>query len=811
VLRLKSLLNSSFGSPVRSLFSSLQSLSIHRRLITSGLSSVCLALFFLGACATLGLGTLPSIEWLLPGAGILALLSLRWHLLRSFASLIIGFAWACYSFQTFLETDFPDQYERVDFIANGDIEGLPTMKDGNIKFNFIVSSVAEENLSVLIGKRVQLSCYRCPLTIRSGENWRFTLRLKQPHGYASWGSFDYEKYLFRHQVIAKGYVRVKGLNLRLSGASNSIDLWRQSILEELHQVVGQGIGSNIIAALTIGVKSGFSNQQQQVFQTTGVSHLMAISGLHVGLVFIAVAFLLRWLLWPIARIFEYCPRQHIVLLPAFFAAALYAAMAGFSVSTQRALIMLLVFVLSKFLARDTNLIKVLLIAITVLLLVDPFSILDIGFWLSCGAVAVIALVSDEPGSEGGQDDRQELRKKISLFKIQPLLWLGMLPFSVLFFGKVSLLSPFVNLFAVPLFCLFLIPATLFSVVLYYTGLERIGGWCMMQLNTLFELVFEYLQLVSQLEFAKIYSTPMTWWQWVLFVILAVGFLKLHRVRYIAGLLLVASIFFNTASSLAEDELQVTLLDVGQGLAMVIETANSVTVYDTGPRYSSGFTAAEAVLLPFLRQRGISYIDTLVISHADNDHIGGLSKVREAFKVGQTISSRLDKVSDASECEAGQSWRHDHTFFRVISPQVETPNGSNNRSCVIMLTHFGTKILLTGDIEKQVERFLLRSTTESLKADILLVPHQGSKTSSTAAFLDAVAPQMAMLAAGYKNHYGHPHATVVSRYQVRSIDILSTITHGSVLLKINSRGWSKILYRQRYRRFWHYQKMPNRSA
>lgn len=811
-----SLLKSLVNSLVKSLFSSMPVISNRRCLLICESSTCCMALFFLGACATLGLAELPPVQWLLLIVISLALLSLRWRVLRPLASLFIGFAWACYSFQSFLNNGFPEVYERIDFVASGSVEGLPVSTDGNIKFNFRVNSVSENALSTTVGQRIQLSCYRCPLSIRPGEVWQFTVRAKRPHGYASWGSFDYEKYLFRHQTIAKGYIRLKGSNARLSPASNSIDLWRQSFLEELDAVVGQGVGSNLIAALTIGVKSGFSNQQRQVFQTTGVSHLMAISGLHVGLVFVGIMFLFKWLLWPVARIFEYCPRQQIALLPALSAAIFYAALAGFSVSTQRALIMLIVYVLCKLLAREAVLIKVLVIAIFVLLIIDPFSLLDVGFWLSCGAVAVIALVSDNHSSDSHtvEDDQTQIDesgKKLSLLRLQPLLWLGMLPFSVLFFGKVSLLSPLVNLIAVPLFCMLLIPAALFSVLLYSLGLNSIGIWCLIQLSTVFDFVFQCLQFASQLSFAKIYSTPMIWWQWGLFVILLIGFLRANRGRYIAGFLLIASIFTNTANSLADDELHVTLLDVGQGLAMVIETTNSVTVYDTGPRYSTGFTAAEAVLLPFLRQRGIRYIDTLVISHADNDHIGGLTKVREAFEVGQTISSRLDKVSGATECIAGQAWQQDHTSFQVISPHADTPNGSNNRSCVIMLQHFGTKLLLTGDIEKQVERFLLKTSRESLKADILLVPHQGSKTSSTAQFLDVVAPTMAMLAAGYKNHYGHPHPAVVERYQSRDIDLLSTIRHGSVLLKINSHGWTKVLYRQHYRRFWHYQKMPNRSG
>ncbi|MFT6408200.1 MAG: competence protein ComEC [Arenicella sp.] len=760
-------------------------------------------MFFIGACATLGLERLPSLHWLLPITGGILVLSIVWRALFPLVSLLAGFIWVCYCFQAFLDTRFPDQYERVDFVAKVSIEGLPTSRQGNIQFKARVNWVANVDLSMLIGERVQISCYRCPLSVQPGQQWHFTLRLKRPHGYASWGSFDYEKYLFRHRVIAKGYVRLKGHNMRVAEAPKSIDLWRQSLLEKLHGVVGRGVGSNIIAALTIGVKSGFSNQHQQVFQTTGVSHLMAISGLHVGLVFIGIAFLLRWLLWPIAQIFEYVPRQQLVLLPALFSATLYAGLAGFSVSTQRALIMLVVYVLCKFLARDAELMKVLLIAIVVLLIVDPFSILDIGFWLSCGAVAVISLVSAKPKPVIEQAAADEPRKQLGLVKLQPLLWLGMLPLSVLFFGKVSLISPLVNLLAVPLFCVLLIPATLFSAFVYSIGFEALGGWCLMQLAYLFEQVFQSLQYVSQFEFANIYATPMTWWQWLLFAIVIIGFLKPVRWHFIAATLLLASIFSNTASRLTDDQLQVTLLDVGQGLAMVVETPNSVTVYDTGPRYGTGFTAAEAVLLPFLRQRGIRRIDTLVISHADNDHIGGLSKVLEAFEVVQTLSSRLDKVAGAKECIAGQSWQYDHTMFRIISPQADTPNGSNNRSCVIMLQHFDTKILLSGDIEKPVERFLLRKSEQSLAADFLLVPHQGSKTSSTAAFLDAVSPHTAMLAAGYKNHYGHPHASVVDRYKARSIDLLSTIEHGSVLLKINSHDWSKVLYRQRYRRFWHY--------
>jgi len=761
-------------------------------------SVCCMSVFFLGVCLTLSLPKLPYVPWLLMVSSTVGLASFHFVYLRAIFFLLLGFTWACYSFQSFISTQFPDDYERVDFIASGAIEDLPVSRAGNVQFRYKIDAVGENDLSMLIGKTIQLSCYRCPLTIRAGQRWRFTLRLKRPHGYASWGVFDYEKYLFRHRVIAKGYVRLKGDKQFLGVTPALIHPWRESLLSELRGIAGDGVGSNIIAALTIGVKSGFSNQQRQVLQTTGVSHLMAISGLHVGLVFIGVALLLKWLVWPIAGIFERHPRPTLVLLPALAAATSYAALAGFSVSTQRALVMLVVYVLCKFFARDATLIKVLLIAIVVLLLADPFSILDIGFWLSCGAVAIIALIST--GDE-----------KLSLLRLQPNLWLGMLPLSIIFFGQVSLISPLVNLIVVPIFCVILIPLTLLVVLMFSLGVKTVGAWCLIELSSVFELIFQVLESVSHLEYAKIYATPLVWWQWLILLLLLFFYLCQLRRRWVLVTILLVSVFAKTSAALTKDELHVTLLDVGQGLAMVIETPNSVTVYDTGPRYGTGFTAAQAVLLPFLRQRGIRRIDTLVISHADNDHIGGLQVLRDAFEINRTISSRLDKVVGAEECVAGQIWEHDQTTFSVISPQLQTPNGSNNRSCVIMLEHLGTKILLSGDIEKQVERFLVRRYKQQLKADVLLVPHQGSKTSSTAKFLDAVSPNLAMLAAGYKNHYGHPHAQVVNRYRIRDIDLLSTIESGSVLLKINSQGWAKVAYRQRYRRFWNYQKLPNKDV
>lgn len=749
---------------------------------------VCLPMFFLGACIALGLGTLPNALYLVYVSALVLFFSLRFVVLRSLGVLVLGLAWASYHFNAFSEVQLPEHYEAKDFIATGHVSGLPVSASGGTRFKFKVDGVENPGLAMLINETIQLGCYRCPYVIEAGQRWRFTLRVKKRRGYASWGAYDYEKYLYRHQVIAKGYVRLKGDNQFLENSSNSIHWVRQLLFDELKRVAGDGVGASVLTALVIGEKSGFTNSQREVLQSTGVGHLMAISGLHVGLVFMGVTLLLKVLLWPLARLFERWPRQILILFPALCIAIGYAALAGFSVSTQRAIVMLSVYVLCKFLARETSLLKVLLMSVVLLVLIDPFSILDVGFWLSCTAVSVIVVASVG-------------NAKLTLVQLQPRLWLGMLPLSVVFFGQVSIVSPLVNLVAVPIFCMILIPAALLSALALSCGLTSVGVWAVQTLSFIFDLCFQVLEWVSQLRLATIYVTQLSWWQWAIFLLLLVSFIFSVRGRLALSSIFLVSLFFNTASRLVDDELQVTLLDVGQGLAMVIETSNSVTVYDTGPRYPGGFSTAEAVLLPFLRYRGINRIDTLIISHADNDHIGGLDAVLNAFEVHNIVTSRTDKVPNATACKAGQSWRYDQTTFSMISPNAETPSGSNNRSCVVMLEHYDTKILISGDIEKEVERHLVRNSPLLLSADILLVPHQGSKSSSTGAFLDAVSPTLAMLAAGYKNHYGHPHRSVVERYDERGIELLSTIENGSVLLKVNSRRWRKVPYRQRHARFW----------
>lgn len=749
----------------------------------------------------LGLRMLPDLVFLsmIFLASVIVAIRLSW--LRPLMAMCAGVIYATWCFSYQLDIELPTAYESRSIRIGGHIVGMPDTNQLGTRFLFQVVNIIEESaetrsgLSVLLNQKLQLNCYRCPFEILPNQTWQFSVRLKNPHGYASWGAFDFEKFLFRHKISVRGYVRINERNQFIADRGGSIDLDRWQIKQRLNtQLADFPNAKTMIAALMIGDKSSISREQNRVFQATGVSHLMAISGLHIGLVFLSITFLLKWLLIPFAKIYDWQPRQYIVLLPALAAAFAYSALAGFAVSTQRAFIMLSVFVICRLCARETSLLRVLILAAALLLLIDPYSILDVGFWLSCSAVLIIALASHYRGGLG-------------LLGMQPLLWLGMMPMTTLFFAKVSLLSPLVNLLAVPLFCLLLIPLVLVSLILLQCDLIGLYGSLIELLARGFEVIYLGLSWLSRLPYAEYFPPTFPLFFQIGFLLVLFAYLARlpirHWVMVIAGV--VGLLCQNPA--MRDNEVRLALLDVGQGLAIVVEARDYVLVYDTGPAYPSGFNAADAVLLPYLRHQGINKIDRLIISHADNDHAGGYPFLREAIAIRQISASQPDKVSRAEKCQAGQMWQVAGVRFDIIGPDENTPSGNNNQSCVLRVDNGRFSVLITGDIEKSVERYLIENSHQ-LAADFVLVPHHGSKTSSSEPFIDSVQPTVALVSAGYRSHFGHPHGSVIRRYQRRGIQLLSTVDSGSIVLKINPKNWHIERYRETGKGFWHRQKKPN---
>jgi competence protein ComEC len=740
-------------------------------------SAICLAGFIAGVACTLLLHQLP--HWSLPCALAVSVLACFGNraVARLPIAVLIGFAWACFNFNAQRDDVFPSSLERQDLRVVGHVVGLPNQQSAVTKFDLqIRRALAHPSL---VGQRIRLSCYRCQWQVKPGQVWQFTVRLKRPHGFASWGAFDYERFLFRHQIRAKGYVRSKTYANLISEELSFGAGWRASLRQALDDVLTESNGKSIMLALVIGDKSRLDPSLREAFQATGVAHLMAISGLHIGLVFAATLVGYRLLSWPVARWHTVIPRQTVALVPALIMSIIYAALAGFAVSTQRALLMLMVYCLCQLSARPQSLLRVLLIAVALLLVWDVNSILDMGFWLSCGAVVIIAMASAGV-------------HQLRLVRVQLALWVGMLPLSLLFFGQVSIVSPLVNLLAVPLFCVVLIPATLLANLLLTIGLGVIAQPVLKGLVEVYGFVADSLIAISELKLAAVPIPSLGVTEWCVLALIYSSAKYRWWLPQIFTVLFLLIVVVQRPNSMPLGDMTLTLLDVGQGLAIVIETSEGVVIYDTGPRYSTGFSTAQAVLLPYLRAKGHRGIDVLVVSHADTDHIGGLSDLIKAMPIGARYSSRLDRVSSATACEAGIGWQMGATNFSFIGPDSHTPKGSNNRSCVLAIEHYNQRILLTGDIEKAVERDLIRRYDELLPADVMLVPHQGSKTSSTDAFIDAVSPTLALVAAGYRNHYGHPHPNVLERYHLRDIEVLSTVESGTCTTMLSTQQQDTVL-------------------
>jgi len=534
---------------------------------------LCLLALFLGAASTL---LIPSLipPWSLILTTLFALLlAWRCRVFVLLACFMLGFSNAVWQFSQHKSQTLPSRYEQVDLKVSGMISDLPSIRRGDVKFRLLVDDFEQAELAHLSGAQLQLSCYRCPWQIKAGQHWRFTIRLKRPHGFASPGAFDYEKYLFRHQIVARGSVRTKEPaeldKQQLFDANSLRERIRTALERQLkNRPMKENIGTSLIMALAIGDKSLISNDQSKELQKTVVSNLIAISGLHIGLIFAAVFALSNVLLRPFTFLYRNVARQQLALFPALASATFYAALAGFAVSTQRALIMLLIFSLSRLLARPLSLLQVLLTTAVVVVLIDPFSVLDQGFWLSFGAVLVIAFCLRDNDN------------KLKLLHLQPLLWLGMMPLVALLFGQVSLVSPLVNLVLVPLFCLVLIPLTLFSIVILQLGLTVSGGFLLTKLAAIYSLVFELLDAIAGHNMAVFYVSELGFWQLFVAALTIVVFVLRWRLRKFVLMTCLISLFvpFTTGS---DDELKLSLLDVGQGLSMVITLADYTLVYDVG--------------------------------------------------------------------------------------------------------------------------------------------------------------------------------------------------------------------------------------
>lgn len=639
---------------------------------------------------------------------------------------------------------------------SGWIDGIP--KRNKIGIRFILKTHE--------GK-ILVSWYQHDTMLHANERWQFFLKLKPVHGLHNPGGFHFERWAKMQGIVATGYVIPSYKATLISKPSVSIDAFRERVEQTIFRNRHSSLLSGIINALSIGSKNFISPETWLVFQRTGTSHLMAISGLHVGLVVLISYFCANWL----SRLFPWLllryPAQRIASVFSAIVVWWYGFLVGMSLPTQRAVIMVTVLMLSSLLSQRISIWRRLCFAFFVLLALQPLALYSPSFWLSFLAVFWIAYAAFV--------EKQWWRIKI-------VLYFGLFPIALYCFYQVPLFSLFINLIAIPWVTVCIVPLCLLADILFlFSTTAAVWVW---HLATMCFLPLFYL--LKQCAHWGQWLHPINDFFVLLFGLLSVLLLAAPRglpLRFL-GFILLLPLFICIPSHPKNNTARLTVLDVGQGLAAVVQTAHHVLVYDTGPRFSSGFDAGRSVVIPFLQRQGIQKVDTLIVSHGDNDHIGGSFWLVKHFLV-HTIFSSIPKSRwhrSFQHCYAGQQWEWDGVHFRLLWPPKGQIYEDNNSSCVLRVSASGESVLLTGDIEKTVEKKLVLQK-EPLSSDILVAPHHGSSGASSLSFVQAIHPKIVILSVGYQNRYHFPAKSVLARYRAIGAQILSTSEHGALQIAL----------------------------
>jgi competence protein ComEC len=712
-----------------------------------------------------------------------------------------GFFWAAGMAHVRMADALPHEWEGRDVQVIGVIASLPQVYEQSVRFEFDVEMVA--TAGARLPSRIVLSWWGRTSSmpqVKAGERWRFTLRLKRPHGTVNPHGFDYEAWLLERGLRATGHVRSHPYGERLAPMVQRPQYWVERIRERLRARILEALPNEpyagIIVALAVGDQRAIPAHQWQTFTRTGVNHLMSISGLHVTMVS-GLAYAFALMLWRrSAALTLRLPARKAAALAGVTAAFVYTLLAGFAVPAQRTLYMVCVVAVALWCGIGSAPSVVLAAALLVVLLIDPWAVSSAGFWLSFGAVAAILMVVvnrvKQPGWLGGWA------------RTQGAVTVALLPLLLALFQQVSLISPVANAFAIPVVSLVVVPLALvgmllpFDAVLHFAHL--VMAWCMHALEWMSATPDAVWQQHAPVEWAIAAGLAGTVW------------LLLPRgvpARWL-GAIACLPLFFVLPPKPRPGEVALAVLDVGQGLSVVVRTANHALVYDTGPAMGPGADSGNRVVAPYLRAVGVRALDGVVLSHDHADHTGGALSVLQALPVAwlSSLLSDMDPLpliaDQAFRCAAGQSWTWDDVRFDVLYPDGignQAGGRENERSCVVKVTAPGGSVLLPGDIEKRGEDTMLALGAD-VSADVIVAPHHGSRTSSTTAFVNAVGAKSVIFPAGYRNRFGHPHPDVVERYRELGASIHRTDRDGAVLISItNERGIAVERWRAAHRRYW----------
>lgn len=673
------------------------------------------------------------------------------------------------------------------------------LKNDQTYKSFIVRTerICNQTTCQKLNKKIRLNLYYSNVAIKQGQKWQFKVRLKPWHGYANPGVYNSELWAFVHGVVATGYVINHSSPILVSDTTPDSLAWiHDALSQKIEKLAPANLNTQaVLKALILGDKSDMSPKLQQLLQQTGTSHLLAISGLHIGLMAM-FAYFICFFGWRVSsRLCLMISAHQAALLFSALTALFYALLTGFATPAMRAFCMVLFFVLAQLYYKKHHVWQVFILSLLICIIAQPFALLTISFWLSYFAVFMILYLTCF---------RFENKKFFSYWKIQVGITVGMMPILFFYFQKTSVVGLIANAFAIPLVSFLILPMAFLASIF---PSAFISGLIFKVTGDLIQLLIYLLTYVATLPGSVYHFAIDSVW---LLIITMVGTLFLFAPRQLSmivpGFFFLLPVIYYKPIRLTVPSYQVEVLDVGQGLSIVVNTAHHVLVYDLGPIFPNGNSATKAVVIPYLRSQRIKQINKLMISHQDSDHVGDLLLLVQSLKVDSIFTSAVKKLKayHVTACQAGQSWLWDGVNFQILAP-LEPPNiGSNEQSCVLKINNGEHSVLLTGDIDKKTEQQLVQKAGALLNADILIAAHHGSNSSSSMAFIKAVSPKYVVVSQGFLNRYHFPSSKVVQRFKMNNLDLLETSHCGAITFRMQSKKSAEMsCYRYNKPKFWYY--------
>ena len=761
-------------------------------------------------------------------------------------ALSLGFAWNVRYAQERLGNILISELEGRELTIEGRIAALPQSKSDGAKFAFAVDRmlVGQERVDQF-PEKIYLSwqpAWRNPQEIPDiipGQRWRFKVKLKQPYGTLNPHTFDFERWAFHQNFGASGSVRNGTLlakqDIGFFEFELRMELARWKLRKKIQDLLPKDARyAGVIIALVMGDQNAIDQNDWRVFNATGIGHLISISGLHVTML-AGVGAALAGFIWRRRHFPLLVPVSKVAAAAGFLTAFIYAWLAGFQIPAQRTMYMVGVVGFALWTGRNPRSFDIWWWALFIVLLIDPMAPYTPGFWLSFGAVAAILYAMGNSVGLLGIPTGKELevhwtqRLMQALFeacRVQAVVTLALLPLTLYWFYQVSIVSPLANAFAIPVVSYIVTPMAIAGALMP----EFIGRWLLLAAHLSMEYLSECLHWMAGWKWSVLWQQEPAWWALLISVIgiiyaIQPGPLKLNwRSRAIALCLLIPLFIRINSPSISSGKFIATVFDIGQGTAVLIETASKKLLYDTGPIQGKKDDAGQRILLPYLQARGIDQIDRMVISHSDSDHIGGAASLLRHIQFSSMMGSlpstnpllqNLHSRKIASiPCRFGQHWVWDTVEFYIWHPhenflfEKEYSGKPNEMSCVLEVRSRDTSFWLTGDVERQGEAQMEERLTQSMLHQIgqrdliFMAPHHGSKTSSSEALLKSLQPDLAFAQNGYRNRYGHPHPTVTARYEALGIPFLQTPNTGAQVWRFDGSRALPIFWRIEGRRLWH---------